>query len=676
MRRSKKTGIPMLVAVAALILALWAAVGPGDASRGIEAAQPAGFRALSGPAAQSFALPADVRLAQSLRLDAYGLTYERYQQYAGFAQVLGGQLTLYRDDAGNIVNVVGSHYPGIAPANAATLSHGDAAAVAGRDIGPAATRNVDLMIDPASGRLFFRVESRTFDSRWFHWIDASNGGIINRYNGIETDGTGVGVKDDAKDLTGVTTSHGSSGHGATGPHYDLSASDGRQITYDARNRTSLLYYVTDSDDVWNLVTSNRASPGQPALIDAQYYANVADDYYQSAHGLNWLTCTGKAMSSVGHYSKNYNNAFWNGTYLVYGDGDGTTFRELSGGLDVVAHESAHAVTDCTSALVYQDESGALNEAFSDMMGNSAEFFANELNATNCVRAALQSSCADWLIGEDVYLPADDQPGFRNMSDPAEDGDPDHYSERQIGGGDNGGVHSNSGIPNHAYYLLVNGGQNAGCARGHSHCADDGGAINVSGVGLAAAERIFFLGFSLLTQNATMCEARAATEAVAGVNQPSVANAWRAVGLTDSVCGLSTGPTATPTPTATATETPTAAPTATATPTPPPGTPGTMHVGSLAGVSGKLAKGSWQARVTVSVHDSVHGPVDGATVTLSWSTGAPASSTCTTAADGTCTATSGTIARNVSTVTATVSNITGTLTYTSADNHQTSVVVAK
>lgn len=668
MFRFRKTGLA-LVAVAALVLALWVAAGPGDASRGIEAARPTGFRVLSGPAAQSFVLPADVRLTQRLRLNTYGLTYERYQQYAGFAQILGGQLTLYRDDAGDIVNVVGSHYQNIAPANAATLSHGDAAAIAERDIGPAATRSVDLMIDPASGRLFFRVESRTFDSRWFHWIDASNGSTINRYNGIET-GSGKGVKGDTKDLTGVTTFHGSSGHGATGPHYDLSANDGRQITYDARNRTSLLYYVTDSDDVWDLVTSNRASPGQPALIDAQYYANVADDYYQSAHGLNWLTCTGKAaMSSVGHYSKNYNNAFWNGTYLVYGDGDGTTFRELSGGLDVVAHESTHAVTDCTSALVYQDESGALNEAFSDMMGNSAEFFAASSGRDPTVSP-------DWLIGEDVYLAASVQPGFRNMSDPAEDGDPDHYSERQIGGGDNGGVHTNSGIANHAYYLLLAGGQNAGCARGHSHCTGDG-AISVSGIGLAAAQQIFFLGFTALPSNATMCQARASTETVAGVNQPSVADAWRAVGLTDSVCGLSTEPTATPTPTATATETPTATPTSTPAPTQTPGTPGTMHVGSLAGFSGKLAKGNWQANVTVSVHDSAHGPVGSATVTVNWGTGTLASSTCTTAPDGMCTATSGTILRNVSTVTATVANIShSTLTYNAADNHQTSVVVAK
>ncbi len=667
--RIRKTML-VLAAIGALSLSLWAAVRPADDARGAEAAQPAGFRALSGAAAGTFVLPTDVRLTKQLSLGE--LTYERYEQYAGAAQVMGGELTLYRDAAGNVVNVIGSHYPGVAPAGAPALSRADAAGVAGRDVA-ADVRNVDLMLDPASGRLFFRVESRTFDSRWFHWIDAANGAVINRYNGIET-GSGTGVKGDNKNLTGVTTYHGASGHGATGPHYDLTSTDNRQITYDARNRTSLLYYATDSDDTWDFVTSDRTSPGQPALIDAQYYANVADDFYQSAFGLNWLTCTGKAaMSSVAHYSKNYNNAFWNGTYLVYGDGDGSIFRELSGGLDVVAHESAHAVTDCTSNLVYQDESGALNESFSDMMGNSAEFFA--------AAGGLDASVSpDWFIGEDVYLGASAQPGFRNMSDPAEDGDPDHYSERQVGGGDNGGVHSNSGIPNHAYYLLINGGQNAGCARGHAHCDTGDGAINVAGIGLAAARQIFFLGFAALPSNATMCQARAATEAVVGASQPSVADAWRAVGLTDSVCGLAPAPTPTP---SGPTDTPTPAPTATDTPVPPTGTPtstpgtsGTMHVGSLSGVSSRLTKGNWRANVTVTVHDANHTPVEGATVTMSWSSGTLASSTCTTGSTGTCTAVSGTIAKNRSSVTAGVTNITGTLTYAAGDNHQTSIVVAK
>jgi bacillolysin len=124
------------------------------------------------------------------------------------------------------------------------------------------------------------------------------------------------------------------------------------------------------------------------------------------------------------------------------------------------------------------------------------------------------------------------PGFRNMADPAEDRDPDHYSELFTGKADNGGVHSNSGIPNHAYYLLVNGGKNAGEKRGHDHTGP-----RVRGIGLAAAEQIFYTGFTSLPSTATMSQARQATEAAAialyGLDSQqatSTSNAWEAVGV--------------------------------------------------------------------------------------------------------------------------------------------------
>ncbi len=511
----------------------------------VGATDPSNF-SLSGDVAGAFVLPGDVELVQSFRLDTYGLTYERYQQYFGQAQVLGGQITLYRDDSGAVTIVIGAHFPGIVPGNGVRLSGGDAGGVADRDIGPAQQRIVDLMIDPETGSYFFRVESRNFASRWFHWIDAENGRVLNKYDAIETD-HGTGVKGDTKDINGpnntstaddLTAFHSGSGHGASSSHWDLFSKDNRQWTFDARNRSSILYYLTDSDNHWTNVTSNRRSPGQPAPIDAQYYANVTDDYFSSQHGFNWQSCYTR-MQSVAHYKRNYNNAFWNGTYTVYGDGDGTTFREFSGGLDVVAHEHTHGVTDCTSNLIYQDEPGALNESFSDILGDSAEFFANEPTTSNCVRASNQSACADWWIGEDVYLPSDTVVGFRNMADPREDGDPDHYSERQIGGDDNGGVHSNSGIPNHAYYLLVNGGKNAGCdavgSNGHTHTANCD--VNVTGIGVANAEKIFFLGFTGLSANASMCNARTATVAAAtSAFQNSVRDAWEAVGVTAALCG--------------------------------------------------------------------------------------------------------------------------------------------
>lgn len=523
----------ILVALFAVFAVVSATLAVGPAA----ATPPSGFRALAGDRAAAFELPGDVELVRTLDLTTYGLRYERYQQRFGAAAVLGGQLTVYRDADGTQVLVVGAHYPDIQPSNDVALTPAAARRVVDDDIGVAGERRVDLLIDPADGTFFYRVETRRFATRWFHWIDAQSGRIRNRFDAAAED-HGIGVKGDTKSTSGITTFHASSGHGASGAHHDLIAPDGRQATYDARNRTSLLYYVTDADDHWT--TTGRTSAGHPALVDAQYHANLTDDYFLGVHGTNWLSCYPSGMQSVGHYSRNYNNAFWNGTYTVYGDGDGSVFRELSGGFDVVAHEHTHGVTDCTSALIYQNESGALNEAFSDVLGNSAEFFAAEPTTTNCVRAAGQADCADWWIGEDVYLPSDTVPGFRNMADPREDGDPDHYSERQLGGDDNGGVHSNSGIPNHAYYLLVNGGQNAGCdftgSGGHHHDADCD--VTVAGVGLAAAQEIFFLGFIGLPENASMCHARGATVAAATTadRQASTRQAWEAVGVTGSLCG--------------------------------------------------------------------------------------------------------------------------------------------
>lgn len=542
-------------AVIVCMLALSVALKDGRS----DATQPPGFFALSGAPARAFMLPADVLPDREVRIGP--LTLQRYQQYAGVARVLGGQISVYRAASGESTLVVGAHYPGLSSPSPG-ITQADALRIATMRGGAYATRRVELMIDPEADRLFYRIESRNFDARRVHWIDAFSGAVIRDYDAI-ADGSGTGVKGDSKDMTGLTTFEAVAGHGAPGAHYDLTSSDGRQVTFDARNRQALLYYAIDDDDAWDLVTADRESPGQPALVDAQYYAALTDDYYADQHAFDWLACTGlPAMRSVVHYKKGYDNAFWSGAYMFFGDGDGVETREFSGELGIVAHELTHAVTDCTSALIYADESGALNESFSDIVSTSAEFYAGAEGRDPAVTP-------DWFIGEDVMLIADAAPGFRNMADPAEDGDPDHYSERQVGGDDNGGVHTNSGIPNHAYYLLVNGGQNAGCSLGHSHCVGEG-AVTVTGIGLDAAAQIFFLAFAGLPENATMCQARAATEAAAPVAQlASVADAWRSVGLTDALC---TGTPPTPTPTATATATPvpsTATPTWTSTSTPTP-----------------------------------------------------------------------------------------------------------
>ncbi len=458
------------------------------------------FIALSGKDAAVFKVPSGLFVAGKQFLAPQGLTKTRYQQRVGEAEVLGGQLTIVTDQKGRITSVVGAYYPEITPQNQVRLSSDQAQAIAANRIGAEGEWHTTLMISPTTGRYFFRVENRRFDNRWFHWIDAENGEVINAYDGL-TSGSGTGVNGDTKDLTGLTTQNAS--------NYVMVSSDGRQTTYDAKNRSRLPGKLAqDIDDLWT--QAGRTSPGQPALVDAQFYARVTDDYYSSTHGFDWTDFYPQGMVSSAHYKRNYVNAFWNGTQMAYGDGDGVDFVEMSGDLDVVAHELSHGVTEATSNLIYQNESGALNEAFSDIMGTAAEFYNHTGN---------------WTIGEDI-MPNDD--GIRNMADPEQDGQPSHYDERYKGASDNGGVHTNSGIANHWFYLLVNGGQNSD--------SDYASGTNVVGIGLSKAQNIAFLGFTALPETATFCQARAATKAVAGGSAANVADAWDEVGVDVALCG--------------------------------------------------------------------------------------------------------------------------------------------
>ncbi len=132
---------------------------------------------------------------------------------------------------------------------------------------------------------------------------------------------------------------------------------------------------------------------------------------------------------------NRNNAAWIGDKMIYGDGDGVTFTNLSAANDIVAHEITHGVTQSTANLVYRNQPGALNESFSDVF---AYFVDSE----------------DFLIGEDAYTPGRDGDALRSMSSPEQYGQPSHMSQYVHTTSDNGGVHTNSGIPNKAAYNTI------------------------------------------------------------------------------------------------------------------------------------------------------------------------------------------------------------------------------
>jgi Zn-dependent metalloprotease len=502
--------------VAALAAFALVTAGGATATAGQAATTPlrGGSIALSGADARAFAVPQGmVKLWTADR--AGGGTQTRYQQMVGAASVLGGQITVLTGKSGKTDAVIGAYFPGLKAKNSTAVSAAKARDVAAKRVGTAGKWSSELRLDPKDGRLFYEVENRRPDHRWMHWVDAGTGAVKKQYDAA-THGTGTGVKGDTKtiDTTRIANT------------FFLRSTDNRQETYDAGNKAVQPGTImTDANDVWDFNLPKWRSPSQAPGVDAHYYANVTDDFYRSVFGRDSLDDNGMTMISTVHFANRYCNAFWNGEQVTYGDGDGVICLPLSGGLDVVAHELTHGVTEFTSNLIYENESGALNESFSDMMGNTAEFFA-------AAGGRDPAASPDWLIAEDVYKAPDAAPGFRNMADPREDDDPDHYSEKLVGEADNGFVHSNSGIPNHAYYLAVNGGKNAGCdtvgSNGHTHTADCD--VTVPAVGLATARTVFYNGFTSLPEYANFCDARNATVAVAGANAAAISAAWAAVGV--------------------------------------------------------------------------------------------------------------------------------------------------
>ncbi len=218
----------------------------------------------------------------------------------------------------------------------------------------------------------------------------------------------------------------------------------------------------------------------------------------------------------GQYTKN--NAAWSDYYkaFMFGDGDGSTFSPLAYSLDVTAHELTHAVTSSSANLEYQDDSGALNEAMSDVFGVACEAWDD---------GAI--SADTWKMGEDVYTPSTAGDALRYMNDPAADGSSyDYYPTRYTGSADYGGVHSNSGIANLAFYLVSQGGTHP---RGKT-------SVNVTGLGMTKAQAIFYRALTQYMTSTTNFEgarnatAQAATDLYGTTETAAVHSAWDAVGV--------------------------------------------------------------------------------------------------------------------------------------------------
>jgi Zn-dependent metalloprotease len=200
------------------------------------------------------------------------------------------------------------------------------------------------------------------------------------------------------------------------------------------------------------------SEGGPASKDARVneaYAGAGTTYdmFNKLFLRNSIDNRGMRIDSTVHYGESYDNAFWNGRQMVYGDGDGSIFGPFTKALDVIGHELTHGITQYEAGLNYRGQSGALNESFSDVFGSLVKQYRKHQTALE----------ADWLIGESLFLPRIKAKGIRSMKAPGtayddpilgKDPQPGHMDGYVRTEDDNGGVHLNSGIPNRAFYELA------------------------------------------------------------------------------------------------------------------------------------------------------------------------------------------------------------------------------
>ena len=469
--------------------------------------------------------------------------HERLQQFHEGVPVFGASVT--RQIEGPLtVSLFGAVYTGIDLDVSAGLSPEEARTI----IAQLAGNNAEvqglpqLVVYPGGSeayRLCYRATAVSAQDEVEYFIDADSGAQVFRYSNLQTQaavGRATGVLGDAKKIATAQSAGAFFADDRLRPPavltFDMRGDAARTVeVLQGRRTLSTSDLAVDTDNDWN----------DGAAVDAHVYAGWTYDYYFKRFGRQGLDNRNLPIVSLVHPARReayaalgrevpgfFANAGWSSArrLMIYGVGlprgaASQDFNFMSGALDVVAHELTHGVTDFTSDLLYLNESGALNEAFSDMMATGAEFFYQP--------AGNGPMRADYLAGEDIVTPG----GIRSMQAPRDYNDPDHVQLRccvgLIAELDNGGVHTNSGIPNNAFYLAIEGGRNRTSG------------LAVEGVGPSnreQIERVFYRAFTLmLTPLSNFLAARAATiqsarDLYGAGSRPerAITQAWDAVGV--------------------------------------------------------------------------------------------------------------------------------------------------
>jgi len=450
--------------------------------------------------------------------DKIGFTHKRYQPYIMGVPVVQQQVIVHFKNG--LVHSVNSNLnvPGSQISATPSLSPSDAIESARAYIeGDVFYNTLENAPDPLV--VFYLFEESFYLAyecdvysvkplkREYVYVNAANGNVINGISRLHsTDSEGIAQTRYSGDRDIVTDSL----EPGTFRLNDYTRGDGI-VTYDMNSST---FYpsateITDGDNLWEY-DDHEAD----AALDGHWGTEMSYDYFLHEHGRNSFDDEGALVEVYVDFDFNYSNAFWNGEALTFGSGQGADNPLTT--VDIVGHELAHGVTEYSAGLIYAYESGALNESFSDIFGVAIDFHARGEDVAN------------YEVGEESIFPP-----IRSMADPKAYGSPDTYQGELwlTGPFDNGGVHFNSGVQNHWFYLLCEGGAGTN---------DNGDNYSINSIGLEAAEQIAYRNLvAYLTPSSEYNEARyfsiqAALDLYGECSEEVIAvtNAWHAVGVGD------------------------------------------------------------------------------------------------------------------------------------------------
>jgi len=389
--------------------------------------------------------------------DELGQTHAKFQQKINNVKIFKGQLIVHFQEDGKIIGVNGKYYPTLKFNDIPNITENEAMNLAKNFLQNYSLSNVQTELLLIERNLSFylcyavKVPSKFYPNMKVY-VNAENGEIIYKDDGIRFDGpitgSGIDLKGQMRAVPLYILGHAYLIN-TTLPMYipPVDSLKGIITVYDAKNDTSgngyqsaELIYDPNGDGIFN------DNENQKAAISAYLFVQDAYNFFKTNFNRNSYDDAGHSMINVVHYKQSYNNAFWNGASMTYGDGDNEQFSNLAGAYDVIVHELTHAVTERTANLIYENQPGALNESMSD-----------------CFASVADSS--SWLIGEEVYTPSIANDALRNMLNPHNNAasqttgwQPEHMNEfvmlQNTEEEDHGGVHVNSGIPNRAFALTA------------------------------------------------------------------------------------------------------------------------------------------------------------------------------------------------------------------------------